>query len=268
MMPFVFFGSDEFAVGVLDELKAQGLQPALIVTTPGSSRRGVTLASPVQTWAEKNGIEFALDTEKLKSKNYQLFIVASYGKILKPEILKLATKGCLNIHPSLLPKYRGPSPLQSAILNGDQETGVTIIKLDEQMDHGPILAAANRQLKAESFVELRDQLAKAGADLLTQILPDYLTDKIKLTEQKHERATFTKKFSKADAELKTEDSPELKYRKVLALNPEPGTWLIDANGIRLKIKTAHLEGVQFVPDLVTPEGRKEISWTEYQRGFN
>jgi methionyl-tRNA formyltransferase len=235
MIPFVFFGSDEFAVGVLEELKNKELIPALIITTAGSSRRGVVLPSLAQTWAEKNRIEFTLDTGKLGANNYQLFIVASYGKILKPEILNLATKGCLNVHPSLLPKYRGPSPLQSAILNGDQETGVTIIKLDEQMDHGPILTTASCQLKTESFVELRDQLAKMGADLLAQILPDYLAGKIKLTEQKHDQATFTKKFSKADAELKTEDPPELKFRKVLALNPEPGTWLIDSNNLRLKI---------------------------------
>ncbi len=278
MPPFIFFGTDEFAVGVLDELVAHEWLPQVIVTTPDqpAGRKLLLTPPPVKTWAEHRGItvlqpENLRDPElaqHLKSANFALFIVAAYGKIIPPTILELPAYGTLNIHPSLLPKYRGPSPLQSAILQGDQETGVSIMKLDEQMDHGPILAQNSCQLSPVGFEELRDKLAKLGAELLVKIVPDYLARKITLTEQDHARATYTKKFTKADAEIKLREAPELNYRKILALNPNPGTWLIDADGTRLKVLSAHLENDELKFDRVIPEGKKEMEWESYLRGQN
>ena len=271
MISFVFFGTDEFAVGVLKQLKADDLLPTLIVTTEGkTSRRGESLVSPVEIWSKENQIPFSYD---LETDSYELFIVASYGKILTKEILALPKYGTLNIHPSLLPKYRGATPLQSAILNGDTETGVTIMLIDEQMDHGPILTTANYQISAKtSFVLLRNELARLGAQTLIKILPDYLAGKIKPAEQDHTKATYTKKVTKEMGLLNLSDSPEINDRKIRALNPNPGTYFIDENGKRIKVLKAHLEPLEsgaskLVIDCVIPEGRKEMTWESYLRGI-
>ena len=278
---FAFFGTDEFAVKVLAELNRLGLRPALVVTTPDTRRgRGQKLTPPpVKLWALEHNIPVFDSTYNLKppprrraGNTYNLFLVASYGKILPPEILRLPKHGVLNIHPSLLPKYRGPSPIQSAILNGDPETGVSIMLVDEQMDHGPLLASKNYNLKPlprrqagkTSQLVARDDLATLGAELFAEILPDWLAGKIKPIPQNHAAATFTRKFTKADAEIKLTDPAELNYRKVLALNPNPGTWLTMENGARLKIKSARLaDDGRFEPLRVVPEGGKEIDYRDF-----
>ncbi len=268
MMPpkFVFWGSDDFSIGVLNGLAAVGQQPALIVGTPPRIKRGQPQPAATAQWAESHQIPFTIDPATIPPQAYDFFIVASYGQIISPELLRLAKLGTINVHPSLLPKYRGATPLQSAILNGESETGVTLIELDEQLDHGPILAQATQPLGHLNFSELRDLLARRGAELLAEILPAYLAQTLKPQTQNHDQATFTRKFTKADAELKSTDTPIIKFRKVLALNPEPGTWLVDERGQRLKIKTARLEDGQFIPEKVVPEGRREMTWSDYRRG--
>ena len=171
-MNFAFFGTDEFSVIILEELKNAGLLPARIVTaTDKKMGRGMRLTPPpVKLWAQKNNISF-LQPEKLddgfffelSTCNLQLFIVASYGKIIPKKILDIPTHSSLNVHPSLLPLYRGPSPLETQILDGAGETGVTIMKMDEEMDHGPILAqrelgqvsSFKSQLAPNSMMRLR-----------------------------------------------------------------------------------------------------------------
>ena len=268
--PFTFFGTDLFAVTVLDELKNAAWLPQAVVTTPDQprGRHLILTPSPVKIWAEKNQIP---SSSTLPPSPFSLFIVASYGQILSPEILALPQFGTLNIHPSLLPKYRGPSPLQTAILNGDQETGVSIMLVDEKMDHGPILGARRVELGAWSFLELRDKLAKMGAGLLIEIVPKHLAGEIKPVAQDHAQATYTKKFTKADAEIKLSDPAELNYRKILALNPNPGAWLMDDNNKQIKILSAHLEfqppsSNRLVIARVIPAGKKEMSWESYVRG--
>src|SRR6185503_10774343 len=117
---------------------------------------------------------------------------ASFGLLLPKEALDLFPKGIINIHPSLLPQYRGAMPVQSALLNGDSATGVSIIKLDEEMDHGPLLAQETAEiLPSDTSASLHDRLFEKGAELLTKILPEYINNKLKLTEQDHANATFT-----------------------------------------------------------------------------
>jgi methionyl-tRNA formyltransferase len=269
MPDFAFFGTDDFAVQVLASLAARGVKPGLIVTTPDQpAGRGQALTPPpVKLWAEKNSLPFLQPTTLTDfAANQELFLVAAYGKILPPQVLARPKHGVLNIHPSLLPKYRGPSPIQTAILNGDAETGVSIMLLDQEMDHGPVLAAVSCQLSAISFAEARDKLAKLGAELFLEIAPKWLAGEIKATEQNHAAATYTKKFSKADAELKPGDPAELNYRKILALNPNPGTWLLDDDGTRLKILSAQLENGKLKFNLVIPAGKREMTWESYLRG--
>lgn len=285
-MKFAFFGTDEFSLKVLDTLKEAGLLPALIITVPDrpKGRKMVITPPPAKVWAQTNGIDFIqpislknLEEEKLKSV-WDFFLVASYGKLIPQEILGIPSHGTLNIHPSLLPKYRGPSPLETAILNGDEETGVTIMLVDAQMDHGPILAAEKIRLADQyNFVQLRDKLAEIGAKLIIKILPDYLTGlpaqagKITPQAQDHDQATLTKKFTKEDGFIDQETSPLVRFRKILAFNPWPGTYL-DYPGpkgkIRLIIKQAHLEEDKLVYDRVVPEGGKEMDWKSFLNGLH
>lgn len=299
-MNFAFFGTDEFSVKVLDTLKNKGLVPSLIITMPDKpqGRRMVMTPPLAKVWGEENKIPvmqpaslretpttlWATSQGSSAGKGvWDFFLVASYGKIIPQEILDIPAHGTLNIHPSLLPKYRGPSPLETAILNGDDETGVAIMKLDAEMDHGPLLASepfdlcSGQDIPLYNFEQLRDKLAVLGAELLAKILPDYLADKIEPQEQDHAQATYTKKFTKEDGKLDPQAPALNNYRKILALNPWPGTYL-DYNGpagkIRVIIKQAHLEGdnppigeASLVYDRVVPAGRKEMSWTDFLNGF-
>ena len=151
---FVFFGTPEFAMIILEELELKGLLPLLVVTAPDKpkGRKLVVTPSEVKLWAQAHDIP-VLTPEKLKNEEFvaelskqewDLFVVAAYGKIIPKNILEMPKRGVLNVHPSLLPKFRGSSPIESAILSDEKFTGVTIMQLDEEMDHGPVLAQRER----------------------------------------------------------------------------------------------------------------------------
>ena len=273
-MSFAFFGTDEFAVRVLEELRARGIVPRQIITAPDKpkGRHLVLTPPPVKIWAQKHSIGFLqpekldeITAKKLRAGSYELFIVVAYGKILPPAIVQMPPHGVLNLHPSLLPKYRGPSPIQTAILNGDEETGTTIMLCDEQIDHGPILKTQSVKLKTQNYLELRDELAKLGAQLLAEIIPDWIAGKIKPVPQDDTQATYTKKILKEDGEIKLTDDPELNFRKFRALTPWPGIYFF-ANGTRIKITQARLADSKFVIEKVIPESKKEMSWDAFDRG--
>lgn len=279
---WVSFGTDEFSVKVLDTLKARGLVPAFIVTVPDRpvGRKLVLTPPPAKLWAEQNNFPIiqpsslkdpAFDLQ-LRTYNLQLFMVASYGKIIPQAILDLPTHGTLNIHPSLLPKYRGATPLESAILAGDSQTGVTIIKLDAEMDHGPIIAQVKlgRDASKLYYEELRDQLAVLGANLLADNLADYLSGALVPTEQDHSLASFTKKIEKTDGLIDLSADPELNFRKIRAFTPWPGAYFFvnkNDKDLRVVIKTAHLDNGELIIDTVVPEGKKEMDWDSFRRGY-
>ncbi len=278
---FVFFGSDEFSVAVLEELKTAGYLPKIIVTAPSRAKgRGTIMtAPPAKQWGQLNNIEIIqpekLDSDfiqKLKAKSYQLFIVASYGKIIPKEILNIPSKGTLNVHPSLLPKYRGPSPIEFQILNDEQEVGVSIMLLDEKMDHGPILAQTyydtehNEQMKTS---ELTLELARRGGALLAKTIPDWLDGKITPKEQNHDKATFTKKITKEDGLISLEDNSYQNYLKYLAYDIWPGVYFfVDKKGAqtRVKIKEAQYENGEFHVLSVVPESGHEMDYNDFLRG--
>jgi len=277
-MSFIFFGSDEFSVKVLETLAAGQRSPVLVVTAPDrpQGRHLVLTPPPAKVWATTQRIKICqpaslkclkpdspILTEGPKA---DFFLVASYGKIIPESILILPTKGTLNIHPSLLPAYRGPSPLETAILDGATETGVTIIKLDAEMDHGPILAQEKITLGVvDDFPILRDRLAVLGAELLLKILPKYLSGKLTPQEQNHAVATYTRKFTKTDGRLDPLAPAQENYRKILAFNPWPGAYL-EAGDERIVIKNARLEEDHLIYDRVIPAGGREMSWEDYLRG--
>lgn len=281
-MKIAFFGTDEFSLKVLEALALRGIKPALVVTVPDKpkGRKLLLTPPPIKAWAEENNIsvyqpESLKDqtvTDHLSSETYDLFIVASYGKIIPQTILDLPAAGVLNIHPSILPKYRGATPIETTILNGDSTSGVTIIKLDAQMDHGPIVAQTDVLLSGqETYPELRDQLAILGGQLLADNLPAYLKDKIDLREQDHQAASFSVKIQKIDGQIDLgKDNQATLWRKYRAFLIWPGLYFFiihHDSKLRILIKKAHLADEKFIIDRVLPEGKKEMDWVSFEKGY-
>lgn len=279
-IPFVFFGTPDFAVKVLDTLETEGFLPSLIVTQEDKPQgRHLTITPPpTKIWAEKRNIPILQPKtlkdeavlEALKNIQVDVFVVASYGKIIPKNILEIPPHKTLNIHPSLLPKYRGASPIQEAIIE-DTKTGVTIIRLDEEMDHGPIIARKEAVFPVwpPYLDEARMTLAELGGKLLAEILPDWILGKLKETEQDHSQATFTKKIAKADAEIHLEDDAEKNLRKIRGYRGSPNAYtFIERHGkkIRLIIKEADLKNGMLVLKRIIPEGKREMSFEEFERG--
>ncbi len=289
---WAFFGSSNFSVLVLDELEHQNLLPQLIVTTPDKPKgRGLKVQlGDVRTWAEQRNIPVlspaTLKNEEIKNeliqfvekadfnsnpKSWDTFLVASYGKIVPADIFNIPKKGTLNIHPSLLPKFRGPTPLESSIIAAD-ETGVTIMKIDEQVDHGAIVAQKAVPILGwpPYYRELETTLATEGAKLFAEILPDWISGKIEATEQEHLAATFTKKFLGGGLRILLEDEPKANLRKIRAFAGNRGTYFLlkhKETEVRLIITAAKIEQGELVIERVIPEGKKEMNYEDFKRGL-
>jgi len=205
-LKIVFFGTPDFAMPVLEALIKNGYN-----------------VFHFQSKSLKNEQVF----EEFKNLKPDICIVAAYGKIIPQKFLDIPRYGFLNIHPSLLPKYRGPSPIQTAILNGDKETGVSIMVVDAEVDHGPILASQEFPIFNFQFSnhdELAKELFELGVKLLIETLPKYVSGEIKPVKQDHSQATFTKMFTRADGRINWDSLAQETYNRIRALNPEPGTW--------------------------------------------
>jgi methionyl-tRNA formyltransferase len=272
----IFFGTSAFAVPALEAVKNAGYDIVAVITNPDepAGRNKTLTPPPVKVSAEKLGLRVLQPEtlrnnaelfEELKKLNSDIAIVAAYGKFIPLEMLSLPKTGILNIHPSLLPKYRGPSPIQYALLNGDKTTGVTIIKIDEQMDHGPIIASEKFDITDENYTELHDKLAELGAEMMIKILPEYLASPAMGTVQDESLATFTKLLKTSDGEINSSEPATTSYNKIRSLNPQPGTFII-INGKRLKILEAKLEDGKLIFQKVQLEGGKPISWQDFERG--
>jgi len=275
-----FFGSSEFSLVVLKELKKNGVIPDLVVTTPDKPQGRKMILTPTLTkvWSEENSVEYAepgrLNDEAFlkKIKNYNLFVVASYGKIIPKIILDIPKYKVLNIHPSFLPKYRGPSPLQGQILNDEKNIGVSIMLIDEQIDHGAIVAQKMVEISnwPVGYLKFEAILAKEGADLLAQILPGWISGKIKSSTQNDKEATFTKKVLKTDGLLSLLNDAYKNYLKILAYEEWPKTYFeVDKKGqkIRVIIKKATWKNGSLQIESVLPEGKKEMSYSDFLRGL-
>ncbi len=262
---FAFFGGEPLSVPVLNKLYQSGFIPALIISNPDKPQgRNLQITPPpVAIWAKEHNIPL-LQPEKLNKEeirgSFDFFIVVSYGKIIPKEILDLPKLGTMNIHPSLLPLYRGPAPIVSAILNGDQETGATIIKIDKEMDHGPILAQEKIILSGNEFIQnLEKTLAELGGKLLVKTIPEFITGTVKIKEQDHSRATYVKKIVKADGEIDLEDEPIKNWGKFRAYATWPRTFFFK-DGKRIIITKARLENNKFIIEKIIPEGSKEMDY--------
>lgn len=277
---FVFFGTPELSVQVLNALEERGLLPAVIVTAPDRPRgRGNNVSpSPVAQWASARDIE-TLKPESLKepaalsaiaNTDWDFFVVAMYNKILPQYVLDMPRRGCLNVHPSLLPKFRGPSPVLSAILADERVTGVSIMLLDAQMDHGPLLAQARIELAPEDWPMrgsvLEALLSSEGGALLAETIPQWIDGAITPEQQNHDDASYTQKFSKEDARIELEADAAANLRKIRAFDKSPRAYYLEKNGKRVIITDAEILDGRLVLLSVIPEGRKEMTYEEYQRG--
>jgi methionyl-tRNA formyltransferase len=239
-LKFVFFGTPEVASETLEILKNEGYLPCLIVTATDKSqgRKMLLTAPPAKNWAIKNNIEYIQPEkfnqeiiDRLKSIKAQLFIVVAYGKILKEEVINMPVLGSINIHYSLLPKYRGASPVESAILHGDNTTGISIQQMEYKMDAGNVIIKKEVNItKDETAIELRKKLIKIGGDLLVNILPDIIDKKIKTESQKEEDATFCTKIKKEDGLIDPEkENHTAIYNKYKAYKAWPRVFYFENN---------------------------------------
>ena len=270
-MKIVFFGSSSYVIPILRFL-VKNFDLKLVLTTEKSG-------GAVPTFCKQNKIEFLsvpnLSDSNLKSLILNLkspiAVLADFGLIIPPEILNLFPKGIINLHPSLLPKYRGPTPVQNAILNGDKITGISIIKLDEEIDHGPILGQEKEQiLDTDTAESLYKRLFAKGANLLSKILNKYLEENLKLIAQNHENATFTKSLKRETgfidtSKIKDQKSKIKLERKIRAYFPWPGVWT------RLRLGyggQAKLKIIKFLPfGKLQVEGKKPVSYKDFLNGY-
>ncbi len=232
-MRLVFMGTPEFAVPVLESLLLAGHQVAAVYTRPDSpSGRGQRLTPPpVKACALEHGLTVVQPEtlrrqpaqEQLRDFAPEALVVAAYGRILPPEALSIPPKGVLNVHPSLLPKYRGPSPVATAILDGVATTGVTIMLLDAGMDTGPVLAQREAAIQPEETVgALTERLFRLGADLLVETLPAWAEGRLTPRPQDNDQATVTKLVEKEDGQLDFTQPASRLSRMLRAYDPWPG----------------------------------------------
>ena len=232
-----FFGSDQYSQIVLDQLKKS---PRIEIT----------------------------------NQETEIGVLASYGKILSLTTLEKFPSGILNLHPSLLPQYRGPSPVQTALLEGKTTTGITIIKMDQEIDHGPIVWQKEVRIKPEETAgQLYQRLFSLGTKALLEFLPAYLKGELKLKEQDHSQTSYTQKLIRESGFIPLErifHQPDLTFRKIRAYSPWPGAWTkveINHQNKRLKILKAHLEKKELILDQVQLEGKNSITFKQLLEGY-
>lgn len=254
----IFMGSGEFAVPSLkqlldfERLLSSGKIVLAVFTQPDRpvGREKGLRPTPVKGLAKKYKVP-VLEPVSLKSEEWikkiqglrpDLVVVCDYGKIVPAEILNIPKFGCINIHPSLLPKYRGSSPIQRAILDGESKTGVTIMLLDEKLDHGPVLVQRSEKIKKdETYLSLRDRLAEIGARTLMEFLPNFLNGKFTPKEQDHKKAVLTRELTREDGRIDWKKKAEEIERMARAYEVWPGVWSRFKNKI-LKLRVSKCEG--------------------------
>lgn len=272
-MKYAFFGTPEFAAIIIKKLLDANLSPNLIVCNPDkpSGRKKIITSPRAKIIAEENNINI-FQPEDFKQENieklkdFDFFVVAAYAKILPEEIINLPRLNTIGVHPSLLPKYRGATPIQAVILNGEQKTGVSLYLLDEKMDNGPILTQSELSIsESETYGSLHNKLAELSADLLIKTLPKFAVNKITAQIQNHAKATYTKKINTEDAFIEYEtlekaqeqggEIAQIIDRKIRALNPEPGTWTINKEEQRIKLLESKIKNDKLILKVIQKQGK-------------
>lgn len=231
----LFMGTPDFAVPAMEALiKLPNVKILGVITQPDRpvGRKHIITPPPVKHVAEKHNLQVFQPekltddiTKAIKNLAPDLIVVVAYGKIIPQKILDLPKFGSINVHASLLPSYRGASPIQAAIAAGERETGISIMLLDDKMDHGPVLARKEVAIASnETGESLFQKLAPLGARLLCETLPKWVRGAIKPREQNHEKATFCKLITREDGKIDWTKPAEILERKIRAYHPWPGSW--------------------------------------------
>ncbi len=276
-MRYVYFGTPQISAVILGKLIDAGMPPVALVCNPDrpAGRKQMLTPPPTKALIVERGARGVdiFQPEKLDSRftfhisrfEPDLFIVAAYGKIMPKEVLDIPRLGTIGVHFSLLPKYRGASPLQTAILNGEVETGVSLYLLDEKMDEGPVLAQSKVQIANRGFSELSEDCTNLAGEMLTRLLPEFVAGKTALQPQDHNQATYTRKFTTVDAFVEPRDLQAAEsgskekanaiLRRIRALNPEPGAWTT-RDGKRMKLLNAEIQNGKLTLTAIHFEGQK------------
>lgn len=272
----IFWGTPEFADTIFKDLLAADLNIVAAVTQPDKpkGRKNELHASAVKLTAFSHKIP-VLQPENLKSEEFlnslrslgaEIFVVAAYGKIIPQVILDIPARGAINVHPSLLPRYRGASPVLGALLNGDSETGVSLILMDNKMDHGPILAQEKFKIAPDDTnFTLHNKLAPIAARMLVKAIPAYLDGSLKPQAQDESLVTLTRILNKDDGRINWTQSAEQICRQIRAYNPWPLSWTVIAETTIKDIKGKKLLIHEALPtklEKTAPEGTVLIHGTK------
>ena len=267
-MRVIFAGTPEFSVPSLDALISAGHDIVAVYTQPDrqAGRGRKTRPSPVKLCAEKHGLEIEQPVTmkdaaaKMKAFSADIMVVVAYGIILPPEILQIPKHGCLNIHASLLPHWRGAAPIHRAIEAGDTESGITIMQMDAGLDTGDILAAYPVSILPSDTAEtLHDKLASTGASAISDVLANLDSYQQSATPQQSELASYARKISRAESSINWNENCKLLQRRIRAFNPWPGseTWYKE---IKLRIWQSECENEthQYEPGVIVSADKSAI----------
>ena len=277
----VFMGTPEFSVPTLDLLIESKFNIIKVYTQPPKkSKRGQKInSSSIEEYCKKNKLSFrnpkTLDSEEelnsFKELSANLVIVVAYGQIIPKNFLKIPKLGFINIHASLLPKWRGAAPIQRAIMNGDKNIGVSIMKIEEKLDRGPVLASKEFELdKKATYGEIEKKLSLEGANLLIQNLKNIENGNSKFINQDHSQATYAKKIDKNEAQINWNNDASKVLAYIHGLSPSPGAWF-EFDKERFKVLKANLSSKNGKPGDVLDEnltvacGSNSIQILELQR---
>jgi len=304
-MKIIFIGTPEFGAIILEKLVKSTNKPFLVISAPDKAvgRKQIITPPPVAILAKEHKIPVVQPerikdfSNEIKRLSPDLIILAAYGQIIPENILVAPKYGSINVHPSLLPLWRGPSPIQHAILNGDKKTGVTIMKMTKEMDAGPILFQEEIEMTGEEyFQELHDKLAKLGAELLNETIFKIFSGKISLRPQDDSKATYSKILKKEDGKIDWQKPTQVLERQIRAFSDWPGSYTIFNNRTKskkIKILNAQVYkspdkneypigkvlivpqneiGVQCGKDFLAikrlqMEGKKEMAAEDFLRGY-
>lgn len=278
----VFFGTPVFATESLEKLHKEFSVVGVVTQQDKPVGRAQLLsASPVKLLAQSLHLKVfqppSLQKKTMSGKEFlQVFrnlmpdiaVVVAYGKIIPKEFLQIPRYGFINVHPSVLPKLRGASPIQTAILEGFKTSGVTIMQLDEGMDTGDILSTEEINITPnETSESLHNRLKTIGAELLVKTIWNLIDGSVTPRKQNEKEATFCTLIKKTDGEIDWSQSPEHIERKIRALNPWPGAYTF-CNKKRIRILSATVNNAQqLVIQIVQPEGKKPMPYSEFIKGY-
>lgn len=263
----IFFGNECIATGVstktpvLKSLCDHGFEVSLVIASTGKVTSRHQTESPIAQSARQLNIplispnHIAETTDKLKSIKPSIGILVAYGQIIPESIIKLFPRGIINLHPSLLPQYRGSTPIEQAILDGQKETGVTIMKLASKMDAGPILAQEKVAIDGKSKQELADTLLSQGGSLILDLLPRILSGSVDSRAQDENEATYTRLITKVDGKLDSTKKASQLNREIIAYQGWPGSYF-EYQGINITLLETIESGQLVTPGKLIKVGQK------------